>query len=229
MTHSRLRDRLGAAAAAVVLAFCGSPGTAQGQTSSLLGSPSTRRQLTLANSSWTYQAPAEPKQWKLNDFVTVMIDEKSTMTREGQVDQRKKVEGNIGLESWVILDENGDIEPDPQSAGTPQISTVIDNKYRSQANLQNRDSLQTSLQCTIVDIRPNGTLVVEGHGQVTVDEEQWELSVSGVIRPDDIMPNNSVKSEKIAEKQIVRKTSGHGRDGVRRGWLQKFLDKFQPI
>jgi flagellar L-ring protein FlgH len=199
------------------------------QSSSLLGSPVSRRPLTLSTSSWTYQAPPEPKTWKINDFITVMIDEKSTMTREGQVDQRKKVEGNMGIENWVVLDESGDLQADPQSGGTPAISTVIDNKYRAQANLQNRDSLQTSIQCTVVDIRPNGSIVLEGHAKVTVDEEEWELSLSGIVRPDDIMPNNSVKSEKIAEKQILRKTSGHGRDGIRRGWLQRVLDKFQPI
>jgi flagellar L-ring protein FlgH len=229
MTRFRIYDSLGCLALAIVLGTSVTARPAQAQSSSLLGSPNSRRQMTLATSSWTYQAPPEPKQWKLNDFVTVMIDEKSTMTREGQVDQRKKVEGNMALQKWVLLDDTGDIQPDPQTAGSPQISTLVDNKYRSQANLQNRDSLQTSIQCTIVDIRPNGTLVLEGHARVAVDEEEWELSLSGIVRPDDIQPNNSIKSEKLAEKQIWRRTSGQGRDGVRRGWLQKFLDKFQPI
>jgi flagellar L-ring protein precursor FlgH len=64
---------------------------------------------------------------------------------------------------------------------------------------------------------------------VKIDEEEWELSISGVVRPEDILPNNSVKSEKIAEKRIQRLSSGQGRDGVRRGWLQKIIDKFQPF
>jgi flagellar L-ring protein precursor FlgH len=81
----------------------------------------------------------------------------------------------------------------------------------------------------VVDIRPNGTLVIEGHAKVTVDEEDWELSLSGIVRSEDIMPNNTVKSEKLAEKQIVRRSSGQGRDGVRRGWLQRVFDKFQPF
>ena len=44
---------------------------------------------------------------------------------------------------------------------------------------------------------------------------------------DDVLPNNTVKSEKVAEKWIVRRSAGHGRDGIRRGWLGRMLDQFQ--
>jgi len=203
-------------------------GQARGQSSSLLGDPAKRRQLTMADASWTYQAPPEPKTWKLNDFVTVLIEEKAKMVREGQVDQRKKAEGAMALNDWIGFDGFA-VTPDPQTNGDPKISGIVDNKYRAQANLQNRDTFESSVQCVIVDIRPNGTLVIEGHARAKFDDEEWELSVSGIVRPEDILPNNTVKSEKLAEKRIERLSAGHGRDGIRRGWLGKFLDKFQPF
>jgi flagellar basal body L-ring protein FlgH len=228
MTRLCILTSLGrlALAAAVVAAAGALP--AMGQSSSLLGNSNSRRPLTLATASWTYQAPPEVKQWKLNDFVTVMVEEKAKMIREGQIDQRKKVEGAMALNDWIAIDGFA-VQPDPQTAGDPKVSGIVDNKYRAQANLSNRDMLETSIQCTVVDIRPNGTLVIEGHAKVTVDEEDWELSLSGIVRSEDIMPNNTVKSEKLAEKQIVRRSSGQGRDGVRRGWLQRVFDKFQPF
>jgi flagellar L-ring protein precursor FlgH len=203
-------------------------GRAWGQSSSLLGDPGKRPPLTMANASFLYQAPAEPKTWKINDFVTVLVEEKARMIREGQIDQRKKSEGAMALNDWIALDGFA-VVPDPQTAGDPKISGILDNKYRAQANLQNRDTFETSIQCVIVDIRPNGTMVLEGHAAVKFDEEEWELSISGIVRPEDILPNNTVKSEKIAEKRIQRLTSGQGRDGIRRGWLQKVIDKFQPF
>jgi len=203
-------------------------GQAWGQSSSLLGDPAKRRQLTMADASWTYQAPAEPKTWKLNDFVTVLIEEKTRMTREGLVDQRKQAQGAMALNDWIAFDGFA-VVPDPQTQGDPKITGILDNKYRAQANLQNRDLFESSVQCVIVDIRPNGTLVLEGHAKAQFDDEEWDLSVSGIVRPEDILPNNTVKSEKVAEKRIVRLSSGHGRDGIRRGWLGKLLDKFQPF
>jgi flagellar L-ring protein precursor FlgH len=216
---------------AVILAatlVAATAGRAGAQSSSLLGDPAKRPPLTMANSSFIYQAPAEPKVWKKNDFVTVLIEERSRMIREGQIDQRKKSEGAMTLNDWIALDGFA-VVPDPQTEGDPKISGILDNKYRAQANLQNRDTFETSIQCVIVDIRPNGTLVIEGHAAVKIDEEEWELSVSGVVRPEDILPNNTVKSEKLAEKRIQRLSSGQGRDGMRRGWLQKIIDKFQPF
>jgi len=199
-----------------------------GPSSSLLGNPASRRPLTMSDVSWTYQPTPEPKQWKINDLVTVLIQEKARMTREGQVDQRKKSEGAMALTDWVLLD-GFSIVPDPQSAGDPKVAGILDNKYRAQANLQNKDLFETEMQCVVVDVRPNGTLIIEGHGRVQLDEEEWELSLSGIINPDDILPNKTIKSEKIAEKRILRRSAGHGRDGLRRGWFAKFWDRYTPF
>jgi flagellar L-ring protein precursor FlgH len=201
---------------------------ASAQTGSLLGSPANRRPLTLSDTSWIYQPAPEPKVWKLNDSITVVIDEKTHMKSEGQVDRRKKAEGALALNDWIAVDGFG-ISPDPQTQGDPKIAGITDNKYRAQANLENKDNFTTSIQCQVVDIRPNGMLVIEGHDKIQFDEEEWELSVSGIINPEDILPNKTVKSEKITEKRILRRSAGHGRDGIRRGWLLKWLDKYQPF
>jgi flagellar L-ring protein precursor FlgH len=203
-----------------------SAGPARAQNSSLLKKSLGPRPLTLADCSFTYQAAPELKQWKQNDFLTVLIEEKTRMTSEGQVDQRKKIEGSMTLTDWILL-RKWSLIPDPLSAGDPKVAGVVDNKYRAQANLQNRDLFESSVQCVVTDVRPNGTLVIEGRSRVKIDDEEWELSLSGVVRPEDILPNNSVKSEKLGEKWIVRRSAGHGRDGIRRGMLGKLLDQFQ--
>ncbi|MGQ9574498.1 MAG: flagellar basal body L-ring protein FlgH [Thermoguttaceae bacterium] len=202
--------------------------SAAAQSSSLLGNPASRRPLTLANCSWTYQPTPEPKQWKVNDTLTVIVQEKARMGREGQIDQRKKAEGSLALTDWVLLD-GFSLVSDPQSDGEPKVAGILDNKYRAQANLQNRDYLETEVQCVVQDIRPNGLLVIEGHSRVQIDDEEWEISISGIISPDDILPNKTIKSEKIAEKRILRRSAGHGRDGLRRGWFMKLLDRYAPF
>ncbi len=199
-----------------------------GPSSSLLGDPNNRRPLTMADVSWTYQATPESRKWKINDMLTVLVQEKTTMKRDGSVDERRKDTRSASLTDWILL-RGFSFVPDPQSGGDPTVGALIDNKYQAQANLQNKDLFETEMQCMVVDIRPNGTLVIEGHGKVKLDEEEWELSLSGVIHPDDILPNKTVKSEKIAEKQILRQTAGHGRDGLRRGWFLRWWDKYSPF
>lgn len=204
-------------------------GPAWGQSGSIWGAPDQRRPLTLADASWTYQQVLEPKQLiKLHDLITVVVRERSRMSTEGQVDRRKKAEGALTLTDWIKLDGLS-ITPAPQENGDPKAAGIVDNKYRSQANLHERDMLEFNIACTVADIRPNGTLVIEGHRKIQVNEEEWEYSLSGIVRPEDIQPNNTVQSEKIAELRIHKRQAGHGRDGVRRGWLLKWLDTYQPF
>ena len=224
----RSKSRWGGVLAAALVWGAGATAGAQGPSSSLLGNPANRRPLTLANVSMTYQPTPEPRQWKVNDLLTVLVQEKVRVQREGQVDQRKKAEGAMALTDWILLD-GFSLAPDPQSDGDPRIAGILDSKYRAQANLQNKELLEAEMQCVVMDVRPNGTLVIEGHGHVQVDEEEWELSLSGIINPEDILPNKTIKSEKIAEKRIMRRSAGHGRDGLRRGWLLKILDRYAPF
>ncbi len=213
--------------AGVCLALAAS--TSPAQSGSVWGCPHERRPLTLADASWTYQQVLEPKQLiKLNDLLTVVVREKSRMSTEGQVDRRKKAEGALALNDWIALD-GFSVVPAPQTNGDPKASGVVDNKYRAQANLQERDMLEFNIACVVADIRPNGTMIVEGHRKIQVNEEEWEYSLSGIVRPEDIMPNNTVQSEKIADLRILKRQAGHGRDGVRRGWLLKWLDTYQPF
>ncbi len=187
-----------------------------------------RRGVPLSQASWTYDPPPEPRQFKLNDQITILVSEKSVVTSEGQMDRRKKADGHLTLSDWISLN-NFAIRRAPQNSGDPKIAGEVENKYRAQADLETRDSMTFKIAARIVDIRPNGTLVIEGNKTVRNNNESWEACVAGVVRPEDVLPNNSVLSENVAELRIVKRESGHVRDGYRRGWLLEFLDKYQPF
>jgi len=199
-----------------------------GQSGSLLGDPATRRPLTLADVSPFYQAPAEPRRIRLHDIITVQVDHKAQVLSEGGMDRRKKAEGGMTLNDWIGF--NGfAVEPDPQTQGDPKISGIAENKYRAEAELDTRDAMKFTIACEVVDIRPNGTLVIEGHRSIRNNEEVWDAALTGVVRPEDILPNNTVRSEQIAELRIYKRELGHVRDAYRRGWLMRWLDAFGPF
>jgi flagellar L-ring protein precursor FlgH len=95
--------------------------------------------------------------------------------------------------------------------------------------LETRDSLKFRIAARIVDIRPNGNLVIEAHRQIRNNEEVWQQSLTGIIRREDVLPNNTVLSEDIAELQIDKREIGHVREGYRRGWLTRFYDRYAPF
>jgi flagellar L-ring protein FlgH len=212
-------------AAAALWACCSA---AMAQSSSAYGPPDQRRPLTLYQDSWTAERPPEPKLIRLHDVVTVVINEQSVVISEGEIDRKKKAHSKMALSDWILL-KGLTAVPDPQSAGEPRITGTLDNKLRSEASLETRDSMKFRIACTVVDIRPNGNLILEGRRYVRNNEETWEYAVTGEIRPEDILPNNTVLSENVAALHVDKRESGHVRDGYRRGWLLEVLDRWQPF
>jgi len=198
------------------------------QSSSMYGDPQNRRPLTVSQTSWTFEPPPEPKQIKLHDQLTVIVSEKSAVTSNGQMDRRKKATLDAVLKDWVLLDRFSFV-PDPQNRGDPRLQGLWENKMRSQADLQTKDTMTFKIAVTVVDKRPNGYLVVEGRRSINNNHETWEQCLTGVVRAEDVLPNNTVLSENVAELRIFKREAGHVRDGYRRGWLLQWLDKYQPF
>lgn len=206
-----------------------SPGVhAMAQSSSMLGDPEQRGTLRLSETSYSYVEMEAPKELRIHDLVTVMVDESAQVISEGEMDRRKKADGKFTLSDWIIFDGLSAI-PDPQSKGDPKITGKMENKYRAEGELETRESMRFRIACEIVDIRPNGTIVLEGRRFIQANVEQWELSLTGIVRPEDILPNNTVLSEDVASLRIYKREAGHVRDGYRRGWFLKILDRYQPF
>ena len=200
-----------------------------GPSASLFGPANRARPLTLENASWIYRtAKPQLSRFELHDVITVVVDEKSSVTSEGEIDQKKKAHRDLILKAWVLL-KGLTLIPDPLSAGEPHIRAEADSKTRAEATLEARDSLKSYIGCTILEIRPNGLLVIEGHDTITYNNEVWEMSLSGLIRPQDVQQDNTVLSQNIVYKRISKRTSGQVRDGYDRGWLAEFLDHIRPL
>jgi flagellar L-ring protein precursor FlgH len=184
--------------------------------------------LTLRTGSFLYQEPIPPKVLAKHDIVTVVVNVMSRMASEGEVDNRKETRLDAVLADWIGFD-NGDLVPDPQRRGSPTIAGQWKSKYRADAGVESRSSLTFTIAAEIADIRPNGNLVIEARRTIQNNAEVWEQCLRGVIRREDVTPDNKVLSEDIADLRIFKRESGQVRDGYRRGWLVRFFERWQPI
>ena len=76
---------------------------------------------------------------------------------------------------------------------------------------------------------PNGDLFLEGTKVVLINNEEYHLYVSGLVRPTDISPDNSVQSTRIADAQIEFTGRGDLADQQRKGWMIRLLDTMNPF
>ena len=90
-------------------------------------------------------------------------------------------------------------------------------------------SLSGSVVVTVVDVMSNGNLVVRGEKQLALTEGSEIIQVAGVIRPDDVAPNNTVQSKRLANAQITYRGTGDMAATARAGWGTSGLLKLWPF
>jgi flagellar L-ring protein precursor FlgH len=89
--------------------------------------------------------------------------------------------------------------------------------------------LRGSVAVRVTKEMPNGDLFVEGTKVVMVNNEEYHLYVSGLLRPADIAQDNTVASSRIADAQIEFTGRGDVADTQRKGWFLRFLDWINPF
>jgi len=210
----------------VALLASGPVTTSQAQNSSLYQRAAPA---TLQQASWTYQPLPPPKEIMTHDTVVVRVDELARMQSEGSLQRRKDALYDAVLKDWVNLIGLKALKPDKQSDGDQRMRGQLQQLFRAEGEKETRESLAFNIACTVADIRPNGNMVLEGHKQIQINDESWEVSLSGICRRQDIGPDNIVLSQNIVNLKIHKRERGSVRDGYRRGWLTRLMDEFQPF
>ncbi len=187
-----------------------------------VGSP----QASLESVSLIYRRPTPAPELGLHDLLTVLVRESSETTSEGEIENRKTERLSASLQDWIQLDR-GRLRPDNQGGGDPTVATNLSSQFKGEADLETRNELIFRIQARVVDVRPNGNLVIEARKRMTINEEVWELALQGIISRQDIDENNTIRSEQIADMEIIKREVGHVRDGYRRGWLGRIHDKIK--
>lgn len=103
----------------------------------------------------------------------------------------------------------------------------VSNKGTGAADQQ--ASLNGSVAVAVVEVMPNGNLVLRGEKQLALTEGSEVIQVAGIIRPEDVAPNNTVQSRRLANAQIAYRGSGDLANATRAGWGTSALLKLWPF
>ena len=193
--------------------------------------PKQKDGLRLENSSFMYRKlppESEQRELQLNDIITVLVDYKSALQSDGDANSKKTASFNAVLSDWLRFDGKN-ILPAPQNNGDPKITGALTSQYKTQADIQQKDALTFKIAASVVDIRPNGNLVIEARTEIQNDDEVWEKSLTGVVRRQSIGPDRTVRYDDVAEGRIRNRKKGFVHDSTNRGWLVRWYDEVKPF
>jgi flagellar L-ring protein FlgH len=154
----------------------------------------------------------------VGDIVTIVLNE-STAAKKSATTTTAKTTNNT-LPGMTLLGSPVTVH------GTPILSNSIDDasKFNGEGDSAQSNSLTGYITATVVRVLPNGNLLIKGEKQIWINQGSEYVRVSGVIRPIDLAPDNSIPSLKVGAARISYGGKGALADANAPGWLSRFFN-----
>ncbi|MBX3463710.1 MAG: flagellar basal body L-ring protein FlgH [Planctomycetes bacterium] len=163
-------------------------------------------------------AVADLKARNVGDILTVTIQEQHSVRNEDRVERRNDTSLAARLNAYSLSDKTF------KTNVLPRIDIRKEQDFEGQARQNSGSDVRASIAVVVVDVQPNGNLVVAGTRSVTVVDETRTLRISGVVRALDVTPDNTVSSQQVADARIAINGEGATTRTVSRGPVGQLFD-----
>src|SRR5690606_34224147 len=147
------------------------------------------------------------KALRVGDIITISLTERTVSRKSSGVNVQK--------------DNSIEFNPGPLlgSELTSLVTSLSQNRdFSGDADADQSNSLQGNITVTVAEVLPNGNLVVRGEKWMTLNRGDEFIRISGIVRPDDISPDNTVLSTRLANAKISYSGTGTLADSQSMGW-----------
>lgn len=157
------------------------------------------------------------------DLLTILIEENTNVRKRDQRALDKSSDGSFSFD-FAGASSSG-------AASSANLNMAGDSSRAFDGNSQYRVAQEFSDRITVRvrHVLPNGNLVVAGSRRRVISDEKRELKVSGTVRPIDIMPDNTVRSQFVADLDIQYSACGSESHFTNQGWVSKALNRIWPF
>lgn len=169
------------------------------------------------------------KAHKIGDLITVVFTEEMDATKEAKTNFDKNSAANIldptflstmsdfGLPKWLPIPlqttDNLDLETTIQGA----------RNFAGSSDSEQKNKLTGKITVMVSQVYPNGNLYVRGEKWININHGDEFVRVSGIIRTEDIQPDNTIESHRIADARISYSGRGSLTSATKPGWLMNII------
>jgi flagellar L-ring protein precursor FlgH len=171
----------------------------------------------------------DPRARGIGDLLTVAVNLNENAQFANQTSLTRTTANNMTISNMFGLGTLiGRLIPGV-AATNPTIATSGSDVTAGQGNIQRSEVLVVNVAATVVRVLPNNNLEIAGSQEISVDNELRQLLIRGIVRPEDILSDNTIPSGKIAEARIAYGGRGVSSDLQRPTWGQDILNRAAPF
>lgn len=172
----------------------------------------------------------EPKIIRKHDLITIIVREESESSSEGRSRLTRESKLAAAIEDFVKLRlGNAEIEGGGIGPVAPKIDLSGSREFIGRGTADRSDSFTARITAEVLDVKPNGTLVLQARKRIRTDEEEQVFILSGTCRAEDISADNTILSTALHDQEVTKTHKGTVRSATRRGWGGKLLDVISPF
>ena len=203
-------------------------------------SPEVNRESSASSSLWKEISARnlfqDLRAYKVGDLITVHIVETSNASKTSNTQTSRSSSIDAGIDNvlgWEGRAQNltsfgkGDVHDAYNNAS--MFKGSLENSFNGAGSTSRDESMTASITAQVFEVKPSGNLFIKGTRQVKVNNETQYIILSGLIRPVDISPGNTVLSSYIGDAKIEYTGRGAVSDKQRPGWLTRAVDFIWPF
>lgn len=175
--------------------------------------------------SLTFLEPPKIRTFAVHDQVVIIVDESSQQSSNQKLDTKKDYKNDLALAAFVDMQQLPDFTltgRDNENAALLGLKGKSD--YKSNGTYNRSDRFQAKIAAEIIDIKPNGIMVLEARKIKTTDEETQTMVLTGRCRQEDVTSSNTVLSSQLAELTLSNTNTGQVKDAATKGWVPRLLE-----
>ncbi|TAM59300.1 MAG: flagellar basal body L-ring protein FlgH [Rhodanobacter sp.] len=166
---------------------------------------------------------SDPRAHRVGDILTIVLQESTQASKKATTSTSKN--DSVALAAPTLLGQAATL------AGLPASSALNGkNSFDGAGSSSQSNQLTGQITVTVSRRLSNGNLVVRGEKLLTINQGQELIRIAGIVRPQDILPDNSIASTRVADARISYTGRGSLADANTQGWLARFFNsKWMPF
>jgi len=172
---------------------------------------------------------SDRKAKRIGDTVTVKILESSLASQAAKAESSRSSSVDASINSFLNAPLHFGLKNIWPGGLRPEIKSKMESDFKGEGTTSRSSKIIATLTCHVVAVLPNGNLLIEGQREMFINREREYIKLRGIVRPEDIGPDNTVLSTFLADARIEYGGRGIISDKQRPGFLGRLLDLLWPF